>query len=145
MDNTSFTPGPWIINHWSPSSSSGITCNEIKDGITYYEADGVNERIYGIRAKIDPMEHNIQGSFEGAHVVDIIDFTSQDGGVESKANAHLIASCPDMLDTLNRLLHIYSPLNESYVAIPKTEIKIIQSVINKALNKKNNEYFSDVL
>jgi len=86
------TPTPWKINHWGPSDASGITCVGQIDGIWHYLADGVTERIYGIRADVDPMEHNIQGSFEGAHIADIPDFIHQDGGKESKANALAIVA-----------------------------------------------------
>src|SRR5579863_2363383 len=86
------TRTPWRINHWEPAAESGVTCKGLIDGIWYYTADGVMSRSYGIRADVDPLEHNIQASFEGAHIADIPDFIHQDGGAESKANALAIVS-----------------------------------------------------
>lgn len=85
------TKGEWNVNHWS-TSKSGLQCINInKDGISYYSGDAVTGNFYGIRSKIEPSEYPIQGSFEGAHIADLVDFIHQDGGKQSKANALLIA------------------------------------------------------
>ena len=101
MSNTKFTPGEWQINHWS-LGGSGISCVAInKNGINYYTGDAVYEKTFGIRSKIDPMKHNVQGSFEGAHIADIADFSE-----ESEANARLIASAPEMYEALKEIVRI---------------------------------------
>lgn len=83
------TPGPWIIHHWN-QGQSGVKNVGLTDGIIYYTGDAVNEKHFKIVSAIK--DHEIQASFEGAHVAEITDFS-----YESQANARLIASAPDLL------------------------------------------------
>lgn len=99
MRKLKHTPGPWIINHWS-KCASGVSCIEQGDVISYFTGSAVEAPYYGIRAKLDPLKHYLPGSFEGAHITNIDDYKSQDGGIESLANAKLIAAAPDLLNCL---------------------------------------------
>ena len=91
------TKGKWVISHWSRNPKVGLKCVIKENGITYYEGDGVWESTYGIRSEIEPTEHNIQASFEGAHIADIPDFSE-----ESLANARLISKAPEMFEMLKK-------------------------------------------
>lgn len=95
MNEFKGTKGRWRINHWS-KGDSGVRCVKIdKKGISEYTGDAVDQSIFGIRSKIDPLYHNVQGSFEGAHICDVVAFSD-----ESKANAQLISKAPEMLEML---------------------------------------------
>ncbi len=93
---THHTIGPWKINHWQ-TGENGLTCLEIKDGITYFSAPLITHEYFNIVADIDPMKHHLQGDHQGAHIAEIHDFKCQDGGKEAMANARLIVASPDML------------------------------------------------
>lgn len=93
------TKGKWHINHWS-KGDSGVRCVKIdKNGISEYTGDAVDESIFGIRSKLDPLDHNVQGSFEGAHICDVVAFSD-----ESKSNAQLISKAPEMLEMLDKVV-----------------------------------------
>lgn len=90
---TKFTKGRWFVNHWE-KGESGVVCRKQENGITFYSGDAVESPIYSIVS--DCPEHNIQASFEGAHIATITDFSD-----ESMANARLIAAAPELLEALN--------------------------------------------
>lgn len=93
------TKGRWHINHWS-KGDSGVMCVKIdKNGISEYTGDAVNEPFFGIRSNVGSLGHNVQGSFEGAHICDVVAFSN-----ESKANALLISKAPEMLEMLQLIL-----------------------------------------
>lgn len=87
------------INHWE-RGVSGATCHGTKDGITYYSGDAVYEPYFGLRIKIEHTQHEISGSFEGAHIADVQDF-----GAQSLANVKRLAKCWNEYDQLKAELH----------------------------------------
>jgi len=91
-ENAKFTEGSWHINHWE-NGESGVTFINQKEGINYLSGDAVNQKFFRIVSKVDHQQHNVTGSFEGAHIAEITDFSD-----ESKANAFLLASAPKMYE-----------------------------------------------
>ena len=92
-ENAKFTNGEWKINHWENNGLTGLTCIKTENGITHYSGDAVEGRYFRIVSEINHNAHNIQGSFEGAHIAEVYDFSE-----ESKANAYLLASAPKMYE-----------------------------------------------
>lgn len=124
MGNFEFkgTKGKWHINHWS-KGDSGVMCVKIdKNGISEYTGDAVNEPFFGIRSNVGLLGHNVQGSFEGAHICDVVAFSD-----ESKANALLISKAPEMLEMLIDFVETYESggviNNEYYIDKFKQLIK----------------------
>ena len=134
MEKFNGTQGKWHINHWS-NGKRGVTCVCLnKDGISYYTGDAVNETRFGIRSQIKPLEHNNYGSFEGAHVADIVIPATEEGCKEAEANARLIAAAPELLEALQALLEKFDYEEQSLYSFAKEEIDKAKQVINKALN-----------
>lgn len=112
------TKGKWHINHWN-KGGSGVMCVKIdKNGISEYTDDAVDEPFFGIRSEVEPLEHNVQGSFEGAHICDVVAFSD-----ESKANAQLISKAPEMLEMLQYLIDDDQLSSEAMIEEVKQLIK----------------------
>lgn len=93
------TKGEWTINHWKREGGSGATYNGESNGITHYTGDNVGREVYNIVSDIHPNSHNVEHSFEGAHIAEIAARSE-----ESLANAQLIAAAPDLLEALLSLM-----------------------------------------
>lgn len=85
------TKGEWAINHWE-QGGSGVTCKGESNGITHYTGDNVYRKEYRIVSNLHPNSHNVEHSFEGAHIAEIAARSE-----ESLANAQLIAAAPELL------------------------------------------------
>ena len=88
------TKGEWSINHWD-KGECGVTCKGESNGITHYTGDNVYRKEYRIVSNLHPNSHNVEHSFEGAHIAEIAARSE-----ESLANAQLIAAAPELLDAL---------------------------------------------
>lgn len=88
------TKGEWTINHWA-KGECGATYKGEANGITHYTGDNVGREVYNIVSDIHPNSHNVEHSFEGAHIAEIAARSE-----ESLANARLIAAAPELLDAL---------------------------------------------
>jgi hypothetical protein len=125
------TKGEWAINHWE-QGGSGVTCKGESNGITHYTGDNVCRKEYRIVSNLHPNSHNVEHSFEGAHIAEIAARSE-----ESLANAQLIAAAPDLLEALMSLMDGIAKL-PPLVAIDgvlKTEWEQGLKAINKALGK----------
>lgn len=122
------TKGPWSVNHWS-KGDRGVSCQEKKNGINYFTGDAVDSPFFGIRSKIDPPQHSIQGSFEGAHIAEIPDFSHQ-----SQANAILISKAPAMYDLLrsshDMLLRLQSAIKPAHSSILSDARETMKEILN---------------
>lgn len=122
---TKFTKGEWKINHWE-TGKSGITYH-IKDGnISYFSGDAVTRPHFNIVSPISYNEHNIEGSFEGAHIAEINDHSE-----ESKANAKLIATAPKMYEQLLSIVD-GSAFDKESGLIWEHRLNAIQEVLKEA-------------
>ena len=88
------TKGEWSINHWE-QGGSGVTYKGKSNGITHYTGDNVYREEYRIVSNLHPNSHNVEHSFEGAHIAEIAARSE-----ESLANAQLIAAAPELLKAL---------------------------------------------
>lgn len=121
------TKGEWAINHWE-QGGSGVTCKGESNGITHYTGDNVYRKEYRIVSNLHPNSHNVEHSFEGAHIAEIAARSE-----ESLANAHLIAAAPDLLEAL---MIINGDIERGPNPYTSQEIKVIvEKAINKALGK----------
>ena len=84
------TNGEWAINHWE-QGGSGVTYKGESNGITHYTGDNIRREVYNIVSNLHPNSHNVEHSFEGAHIAEISARSE-----ESLANARLIAVAPEM-------------------------------------------------
>lgn len=119
------TKGEWSINHWE-QGVSGVTCKGESNGITHYTGDNVRREVYNIVSNLHPNSHNVEHSFEGAHIAEIAARSE-----ESLANAHLIAAAPDLLEALMIINEDIERGPNPYTSQEKMEI--VKKAINKAL------------
>lgn len=121
-----FTKGRWFVNHWE-KGESGVVCRKHENGITFYSGDAVESPIYSIVSNCP--EHNIQASFEGAHIATITDFSD-----ESMANARLIVAAPELLEACIAVNKYFVRLQNrcALTATDKRAWKLISKVIKKA-------------
>lgn len=125
------TKGNWTINHWGYGEGGVTYCGEL-NGIKRFKGDAICGEQYHIVSDLHPNEHNVEHSFEGAHIADISARSE-----ESIANAQLIAAAPDLLEALMSLMDGIANL-PPLVAIDgvlKTEWEQGLKAINKALGK----------
>lgn len=136
------TKGEWTINHWK-QGGSGVTYKGEANGITHYTGDNVYREEYRIVSNLHPNSHEIEHSFEGAHIAEIAARSE-----ESLANAHLIAAAPELLDALIETDKDLCVLEGNMVQIEKSDPradgmttlvsewrKRNKKAINKALGK----------
>lgn len=121
------TKGEWTINHWK-QGGSGVTYKGEANGITHYTGDNVYREEYRIVSNLHPNSHEIEHSFEGAHIAEIAARSE-----ESLANAHLIAAAPDLLEALMIINGDIERGPNPYTSQEKMEI--VKKAINKALGK----------
>ena len=123
------TKGEWAINHWE-QGGSGVTCKGESNGITHYTGDNVYRKEYRIVSNLHPNSHNVEHSFEGAHIAEIAARSE-----ESLANARLIAAAPDLLEALMSLMDGVANLPPlvAIAGVLKTEWEQGLKAINKAL------------
>lgn len=117
------TKGEWAINHWE-QGGSGVTHKGEANGITHYTGDNVRREVYNIVSNLHPNSHNVEHSFEGAHIAEIAARSE-----ESLANAQLIAAAPELLNTL---MELHGLLEEN---LPEWYLKGHHNRAEKAINK----------
>ena len=88
------TKGKWSINFWE-QGDSGVTCKGEANGIKHFTGDNVHRNVFSIVSDLHPNSHNIEHSFEGAHIADISARSE-----ESQANAYLISAAPELLEAI---------------------------------------------
>jgi hypothetical protein len=119
------TKGEWAINHWD-KGECGVTCKGESNGITHYTGDNVRREVYNIVSNLHPNSHNVEHSFEGAHIAEIAARSE-----ESLANAQLIAAAPELLEALQLVfVHAKVIINHNHPDYQKAV-----KAINKALGK----------
>ena len=92
------TQGHWSINHWNNNGTSGVTCHGQKNGVSFFSGDAVKDVNYKVVGHRD-INSTLDGSFEGLHIAHI-----NDRGLESMANAKLIAAAPVLLEQLQSII-----------------------------------------
>ena len=129
------TKGKWSINYWKQGDRGVIYMGEV-NGIKHYTGDNVCKEIYSIVSDLHPNEHNVEHSFEGAHIAEI-----SARNEESLANAQLIAAALELetrlqqsTDMLNALLVLFG----DHMAVTtkfavSQQIKENEKAIDKAL------------
>lgn len=108
------TPGTVLINHWHNDGTTGVTCHgKDSDGIVFFTGDAITEPRYSIVSKCHWNEHEIQGSFEGAHVAEVVAFSEQ-----SKANVLRIRDCWNAMEGIDDPIK----MRETWEAIKTLEL-----------------------
>lgn len=123
------TNGEWAINHWEHGRRGVTYCGEL-NGVKRFKGDAIYGEQYHIVSDLHPNDHNVEHSFEGAHIADISAFSE-----ESTANAHLISAAPELLNALQALMDGVAnlpPLTAIEGALEK-QYKQAEKAINKAL------------
>jgi hypothetical protein len=126
------TKGEWSINHWD-KGECGVTCKGESNGITHYTGDNVYRKEYRIVSNLHPNSHNVEHSFEGAHIAEIAARSE-----ESLANAQLIAAAPEMLKALQSIVEYWNTPQKGNLSLNdhvEHSLKLAEKAINKALGK----------
>lgn len=124
------TKGEWAINHWD-KGECGVTCKGESNGITHYTGDNVCREEYRIVADLHPNSHNVEHSFEGAHIAEIAARSE-----ESLANAQLIAAAPELLKALQSIVDYWNTPQNGNLSLYdhiRHSLKLAEEAINKAL------------
>lgn len=124
------TTGEWTINHWA-IGECGATYNGESNGITHYTGDNVGREVYNIVSDIHPNSHNVDHSFEGAHIAEIAARSE-----ESLANAQLIAAAPELLKALQSIVDYWNTPQNGNLSLYdhiRHSLKLAEETINKAL------------
>lgn len=119
------TKGEWTINHWEHGEGGVTYCGEL-NGVKRFKGDAICGEQYHIVSDLHPNDHNVEHSFERAHIADISAFSE-----ESTANAHLIAAAPELLVALKHCVEALKAV--SSFGATKPIIERAEKTINKAL------------
>lgn len=135
------TKGEWTINHWEHGEGGVTYCGDL-NGVKRFKGDAICGEQYHIVSDLHPNDHNVEHSFEGAHIAEIAARSE-----ESLANARLIAAAPELLGALQNVVKRYKHLvdgefgdvdwSNEYEVIERGHDEIIdaEKAINKALGK----------
>ena len=122
------TKGNWTINHWGYGEGGVTYCGEL-NGIKRFKGDAICGEQYHIVSDLHPNEHNVEHSFEGAHIAEIAARSE-----ESLANAQLIAAAPELLK-FAVFIAKHEKGSAPSVGYFEEMIERAEKAINKALGK----------